>query len=102
MLSMSTVRLLPEPVSITRLQKFNFPIDYDCSCCPRHSLCFPLTSFQQHQRPTQDSWKSAARDLCRALHVAAPMGTETTYHFLRMEEESILVYREAGELDAGK
>jgi hypothetical protein len=43
---------------------------------------------------------SAAHDFCRVLHVTAPTRIQTTYHFLQMEEESILVHREAGELDA--
>jgi len=92
-------QILPEPVSITRLKKFHSSIDYDYTCCPRRSLGFPLTSLQG---ATQDSWKSAAREFCRALHVAAPTRIQTTYPFLQMEEENILVHRKVGELDAGK
>ena len=43
---------------------------------------------------------SAAHTFCRTLHVAASTRMQTTYHFLQMEEESILVHRQAGELDA--
>src|SRR5271169_2935471 len=70
------------------------------SAAREHSLRFPLTSLRHKRGLTQDSWKSAAHVFCRALHVAAPARIQTTYHFLQMEEDSILVHRQAGELDA--
>src|ERR1700756_3560140 len=65
-----------------------------------YSLGFLLTSLRHKRGLTQDSWKSAAHNFYRTLHVPAPPRMQTTYHFLQMEEESILVHRQAGELDA--
>ena len=70
------------------------------SAAREYSLRFLLTSLRHKRELTQDSWKSAAHDFCRTLHVAAPTRMQTMYHFLQMEEESILVHRQAGELDA--
>jgi len=96
------VKFLQEPISITRLEEFQFIIDYDYTCYPKHSRCFLLTYLRYDRGTMQGSWKPAAHEFCHAPHVAAPARIQTRYRFLQMEEESILVHRgEVGEPDAG-